>query len=90
MRRNIQEILSLNTSFLHSRLVLFSIERSLKIDSFFFFFDDVSAFFPSKNIERKENSRLKDNYGGNGGKGTKGRRSGTFNYEYPWKRRPTD
>lgn len=88
---------SLNTSFLHSRFVPFSIERSLRIDfSFCRTFRrrthvPVSVFFPSRNIERKENSRLKDNGGGNGGKGAKGRRrSGTLNYEYPWKRRPTD
>lgn len=97
---NLQEILSLNTSFPRGRFALFSIERSLRIDLFFFFFlsdasttnarSQCSVFFPSKNIERKENWRLKDNGGGKGDKGAKGRRSGTLNYEYPWKRRPTD
>lgn len=95
---NLQEILSLNTSFPRGRFALFSIERSSRIDFLFFFigrFDDectcrCSVFFPSKNIERKENWRLKDNGGGKGDKGAKGRRSGTLNYEYPWKRRPTD
>lgn len=40
---NLQEILSLNTSSLRGRFSLFSIERSLRIDFFFFFigrFDD--------------------------------------------------
>lgn len=94
---NLQEILSLNTSSLRGRFALFSIERSLRIDLFLFYRTlrrrmhvPVSVFFPSKNIERKENWRSKDNGGGKEGKGAKGRRSGTLNYEYPWKRRPTD